>query len=87
MVSPSVLCDSAEELALSKSIDTAASVHKLLFSVFQLYAVNEAPYANLRPVTCQGFRAIMSHHNASSSDKDFLIICCMLAKKRAGKHN
>ena len=35
----------------------------------------------------KGFRAIMSHHDASSSDQHFPGICWMLTNKRAGKHN
>ena len=87
MVNPSVLWDSIERLALSKSIDTAATVNKGLFGVSQLYTVSKAPSANLRRVTCQGSRASMSHHDASSHDPDFHGICWMLANQRAGKHN
>ena len=87
MVNPSVLWDSVERLALSKSMDTAATVHKGPFGVFQLYTVSKAPLAILRRVTCQGFRAIMSLHDASSSDRHFPGIRWMLANKRAKKHN
>ena len=87
MVNPSVFWDSVERLALSKSIDTAATVHKGLFRVFQLYTVSKAPLAILRRVTCQGLKAIMSHHDASSSDQHFHGNCWMLANKRARKHN
>ena len=85
MVNGSFLCDAVEQLALSKLIDTAATVHKGLFGVFQLYTVSKAPLAILRRVTFQGLGAIMSNH-ASTSDQYFPIICCMLANKRAGKH-
>ena len=87
MVNPSVLWDSIERWALSKSIDTAATVNKGLFGVSQLYTVSKAPSANLRRGTCQGSRAIMSHHDASSHDPHFHGIWWMLANQRAGKHN
>ena len=72
---------------MSKSIDTAATVHKELFGVFQLYTVNKAPVAILQRITCQRMRVIMSHHDASSSDQHFHGICWMLASKPVGKHN
>ena len=87
MVNPSVLWDSVERLALSKSIDTAATVHKELFDVFQLHTVSKAPLAFLQRVTYQRFREIMSHRDASSSDQHFHGSCWVLANKRAGKHN
>ena len=79
MVNPSVLWDSVERLALSKSIDNAATVHKGLFGVFQLYTVSKVALAILQRVTCQGFRAIMSNHDASSAGQHFPGICWMLA--------
>ena len=85
MVNPSVLWDSVKKLALSKLIDTAATVHKGLFRVLKLYTVSKAPLAILRRVACQEFRAIMSHHDALSSDQHFPRICWMLANKSAGK--
>ena len=41
MVNPSVFWDSIEGWALSKSIDTAATVNKGLFGVSQLYTVSK----------------------------------------------
>ena len=87
MVNPSVLRDSLERFALSKSFDTAATVHKGLSGVFQSYTLTKVPLAIIRRVKRQGFRAIMSHHDASLSDKHFRGICLMLANKRAVNHN
>ena len=50
MVHPSVLWDSVGRLALSKSIDTAATVHKGPFGVFLLYTVSKVPVAILQRI-------------------------------------